>query len=165
MRMLWIGILMLVATSAMAQVYRCPQGKTTVFSDKPCDDKGELYQAQRPVVVVPHEKAPDLARQYDERLAREKKARDEENSSWNRDYKARKAEEERLRKARAQRRVVQGMKADEVRRLMGEPIEIRRDEDQKNARETWTYRMDRSKTRVYFKDGVVTRTSHSKVRK
>lgn len=165
MRMLWGTVLLLLAVPAMAQVYRCPQGKTTVFSDKPCDDKAEPYQAQRPVVIVPHEKAPDLAQQYDERLAREKKARDEENASWNRDYKARKAEEERLRKARLQRKVVQGMKADEVRRLMGEPVEISRDEDQKSTRETWTYLTDRNKTQIYFKDGVVTRTYHKKSRK
>ena len=165
MRMLWIGIWVLAATPAMAQVYRCPQGNTTVFSDKPCDDKAEPYQAQRPVVVVPHEKVPDLTHQYDERLAREKKTRNEENAAWNRDYKARKTEEERLGEARAQRKVVQGMKPEEVRRLMGEPTETSRDEDRKNTHETWTYLVDHNKTQIYFKDGVVTRTYHKKSRK
>ena len=91
---------------ATAQVYRCPQGKTTVFSDKPCDNQSEPYQAQRPVIVVPHEKAPDLAQQYDERIAREKKAHEAENAAWNRVYKTRKSEEERLRAARSKRKVV-----------------------------------------------------------
>lgn len=165
MRMLWLGVLLMVAGPAMAEVYRCSQGKTTVFSDKPCKEGDAPYQAQRPIIVVPHDKAPDLAKQYDEREAREKKARDEENVAWNRDYAARKAEEKRLSAARAKRKVVQGMKADEVRRLMGEPTEVSRDEDRKDTKEVWTYFQDRSKVQVYLKDGVVTRTYHKKSRK
>lgn len=165
MRMLGIVVLLLITVPATAQVYRCPQGKTTVFSDKPCDSQSQPYQAQRQVIVVPHDKAPDLARQYDERIAREKKAGEAENAAWNRDYKARKTEQERLRAARAKRKVVQGMKEEEVRRLMGEPTEISRDEDRNNIRETWTYLQERNKVQVYLKDGVVARTYHKKIKK
>ena len=57
------------------------------------------------------------------------------------------------------------MKADEVRRLMGEPTEISRDEDRKNIRETWTYLQERNKVQVYLKDEVVVRTYHKKIKK
>ena len=76
MRMVLAALLLAAGFPSWAEVYRCPRGDTTVFSDRPCGDQAVPYQAQRPLVVVPHQKAPDLARQYDERLAREKKARD-----------------------------------------------------------------------------------------
>lgn len=165
MRMLWLGILLLMADPAMAEIYRCPQGKTTVFSDKPCDASAEAYEPKTPLIVVPHKKAPDLAEQYDARIAQEKKAIQEENADWNKKYKAKKAEEERLRAARAKGEVTQGMQPDEVRRLMGEPTEISRDEDRSNTHETWTYLAGRDKTQIYFKDGVVSRTYHKKLRR
>lgn len=163
MRVLGAAVLFLTTMAVQAEIYRCPQGKTTVFSDKPCDEKAEPYQAQTPLIVVPHEKAPDLAKQYDARIAQEKKAIKEENADWNKKYKARKLEEARLSAARAKGKVAEGMKAEEVRQLMGDPVEVSRDEDSANTRETWTYLVGRDKTQVYFKDGVVTRTYHKKI--
>lgn len=165
MRMLWLGIWLLAVNPAMAEIYRCPQGKTTVFSDKPCDASAEAYEPKTPLIVVPHEKAPDLAKQYDARIAQEKKAIKEENTDWNKQYKAKRAEEERLRAARVKGKVVQGMQAEEVLRLMGDPTEISRDEDRSNTHETWTYLVGREKTQIYFKDGVVSRTYHKKLRR
>ena len=165
MRVLWAAVFLLATMAAQAEIYRCPQGKTTVFSDAPCDEKAEPYQAKTPLIVVPHEKAPDLAQQYDARIAREKKAIKAENADWNKKYKAKKAEEERLRAARIKGEVTQGMQPEEVRRCMGEPSEISRDEDRSNTHETWTYLVGREKTQVYFKDGVVSRTYHKKLRR
>jgi hypothetical protein len=165
MRVSWVVMCLLLTTSAQAEVYRCPQGKTTVFSDTPCDDKAQPYQARNPIIIVPHEKAPDLSRQFDERIAREKKAIKAENAEWNKAYKLRKSDEARFSAARIQGKVVRGMDAEEVRRLLGEPTEISRDEDAGNPHETWTYLQGREKTQVYFKAGVVTRTYAKKSRR
>lgn len=164
MRLMGVFMLLLAGV-AQAEVYRCPKADTTVFSDRPCDAAAEPYRAPQAPVIVPHQKAPDLARQYDERVAREKRENAQSDAEWNRQYKARKSTEARLEQARRQRKVVQGMKADEVRRLLGEPTETSRDEDHEHVRESWTYRLDDGKTQVYFKDGVVTRTTHKKSRK
>lgn len=165
--MRWIRVvpLLLWAGAVQAEVYRCPKQEATVFSDKPCDASAMPYQSPRPAVVVPHGETPDLARQYDQRVAREKRENAKADAEWNRQYKARRTEEERLATARRQRKVAEGMRADEVRRLLGEPTETSRDEDREHVRESWTYRQDGGKTQVFFKDGVVTRTYHKKSRK
>jgi len=42
----------LTATSAGAQIYRCTEGETTVFSDVPCSESAEVHDTQGRLSVV-----------------------------------------------------------------------------------------------------------------
>lgn len=46
----------MVAASATAQIYRCTEGETTVFSDIPCSESAELHESAGGISVV---KAPE----------------------------------------------------------------------------------------------------------
>ncbi|MGH8541105.1 MAG: DUF4124 domain-containing protein [Stenotrophobium sp.] len=157
--------LLLLAQAAQAELYRCQQGGTTVFSDKPCAKDAQPYQPEHPIQVVPHIQAPDLAKKYDEDVQRGKKDRDQADSKWNKDYQTRKEQEQRLKQAHAKRKVVAGMTAREVRSLLGEPVNTNRSESAKGVKESWTYMDNGARLTVSFKDGVVTGTTHHKGRK
>ena len=160
-------VLMVLAPGARAEVFRCQKDGTTVFSDKPCADDAQTYAPKHPLVVVPGDgRAPDLAKQYDQRQQKETQARDQADRAWNKDYQARKAQDERLSRARAQGRVTAGMDASEVRNKLGEPLFTSHNENAGVTREAWTYKNhDGSRTVVRFKNGVVTETSTAKGRR
>ena len=156
-------ILMVLTPLAHAEVFRCQKDGVTVFSDKPCADQAQTYTPKQPLVVVPSgDKAPDLAKQYDQRIQREAAARDKADAAWSKDYQARKQQDERISKARAQGRVTVGMTDNEVRARLGEPLFSSHNENRGVVREAWTYKNnDRTRTVVRFKDGVVTEVSTS----
>jgi hypothetical protein len=152
-------ILALLPFSAHAEVFRCQKDGTTVFSDKPCATDAQAY-TPKPIQVMPATKAPDLAKQYDQRTAKETKARDKDNEAWNKDYQAKKQQEETIRDARVARKAVVGMSQQQVRDMLGNPQVTSHNENLGVVREGWTYKNpDGSRDIVYFKDGVVTNTS------
>ncbi|MDT8408089.1 MAG: DUF4124 domain-containing protein [Wenzhouxiangellaceae bacterium] len=51
--------LLLASLPALGQVYRCTDGETTVFSDRPCSDSAEIYHSPSRISVI--EAAPDLS--------------------------------------------------------------------------------------------------------
>ena len=95
-------ILALLPFGANAEVFRCQKDGTTVFSDKPCATDAQAY-TPKPIQVMPATKVPDLSKQYDQRISKETKARDKDNEAWNKDYQAKKQQEE-LDKERAKRK-------------------------------------------------------------
>jgi len=158
--------LVLSSPSAVAAIYRCEQGGRPTYTDRPCDAQAEPLDL--PGANVYERKgggagsAGDLARQYDERLARERKARDHDDAEWLKTYDVRKRREARIREGLLRGEVVAGMNAVEVRQVLGEPERVTRQDKAGVVKETWTYR-DGAQTRsVNFKDGEVTSASKRK---
>ena len=152
---------------AGAEVFRCQKDGVTVFTDKPCTDNAQTYAPRVPLVVVPRAaKAPDLAKQYDQRVQRETQQRDKADAAWSKDYEKRKQHDARLEKARAQGTVGVGMDQHEARSKLGEPTFTSHNENAGVTRDAWTYKHpDGSRTIVRFKDGVVTEVSTSRGRR
>jgi hypothetical protein len=153
--------LTLLPPCVVAEVYRCQKDGSTVFSDKPCEADAQAYQPKQSIVVVPRDKTPDLAKQYDERTVKETQERDTANDAWNKDYEVRKKKEASFRDAGIKRQAVEGMSQQQVRDLLGNPQITSRNENLGVVREGWTYRnRDGSRSVVYFKNGVVSGTAH-----
>jgi hypothetical protein len=151
--------LTLLPLCATAQVFRCQKDGTTVFSDKPCAEDAQTYAPTQPLVVVPSDtRAADMAKQYDQRNAKDAQSRDKANEVWSKDHQAQKKQEEAFRDARMKRKAAVGMSQQQVRDLLGEPQITSRNENLGVVREGWTYKnRDGSRTIVYFKDGVVSK--------
>lgn len=136
------ALALLLTPIAHAQVYRCEKGGVTVFSDKPCAANAEAYRPAHPLQVIPHDEVPDAALKTDDKLERERKARDEDYAKANRQYQEKKQEDQRVRAAQAQGKVAVGMSAAQVRDLMGEPLTTRRQKRKGRETEVWTFRQD-----------------------
>lgn len=141
------------------EMFRCEKDGTIVFSDKPCAANAEAYKP-KPIQVMPAAKAPDLAKQYDERMARQTGDRDQANEAWNKEHQEKKQQQDRVRDARVGRKVVAGMSQQEVLDMLGKPQVTSHNENLGVVREGWTYkRPDGSRDIVYFKDGIVSSTA------
>jgi hypothetical protein len=153
--------LILLPPCAAAEVYRCQKDGGIVFSDKPCEADAQTYQPKQSIVVVPRDKTPDLAKQYDQRSAKETQERDKANDAWNKDYQVHKKKEASFRDAGIKRKAVEGMSQQQVRDLLGDPQITSRNENLGVVREGWTYKnRDGSRSVVYFKNGLVSGTAH-----
>lgn len=140
---------------ASAQVYRCEQDGVVRYADKPCE-RGARPVELPPAIVVPAGPQADLLEQADQRKRALREARDSADAEWLDEYGQRKAEEERLRSGRITRTVVEGMSADDVRRIHGEPAVVSRSQTAKGPRETWSYAIeDGKRLHVTFTDGRV----------
>lgn len=152
-------MLVLLPFGASAEMFRCQKDGATVFSDKPCASDAEAY-TPKPIQVVPSVKVPDTAKQSEQRAAKDSKARDEENKAWNEEHQARKKQEESIRNARIDNKVIAGMNQQQVRDMLGDPQVTSHNENLGVVREGWTYKNpDGSRTVVYFKNGIVSSTS------
>lgn len=152
--------LALLPMTASAEMYRCKKEGATVFSDKPCASDAQEY-SPKPIQVIPAIKAPDLAKQYDQRKAKERQERDQANEAWNKDHQALKQREETVRNARIAHKVVAGMSQQDVRNMLGNPQVTSHNENRGVVREGWTYKNpDGSRDVVYFKDGIVSSAAH-----
>ncbi len=153
-------VLGLLPFGAQAELFRCQKDGTTVFSDKPCSADAQAY-TPKPIQVVPAVKAHDLAKQYDERTAKAVKERDKANEAWNKEYQAKKQQEETIRNARIDGKAVAGMSQQQVRDMLGDPQVTSHNENMGVVREGWTYKNpDGTRSIVYFKNGVVTGTAY-----
>jgi len=152
--------LALLPFGASAELFRCQKDGTTVFSDKPCAADAQAY-TPKPIQVIPSIKTKDLAKQYDERTAKAVKERDKANEAWNKEYQAKKEQEEKIRDARIEGKAVAGMSQQQVRDILGAPQVTSHNENRGVVREGWTYKNpDGSRSIVYFKDGIVTGSSY-----
>lgn len=127
--------------NAAAQVYRCEQDGVVRYTDKPCSSKSRPVDLPDPIVVPAGPKADLLGDARRKRQAG-REARDQADAEWVAGHEARKADEERLRTARITRTVVEGMSADDVRRIHGEPAVVSKRETKSGTRETWSYALD-----------------------
>ena len=142
---------LLLSASAHAEIYKCVVAGKTTYSDHPCD------AAAQPAVLPPlntiePKAGDDLAKSYDERLSRDKKARDQSDAAFLKDHAARNARDKAIRKAIIDHRAVKGMTASEVQSALGSADEILPDG-------TWRYRRDGQRITVRFEDGEVSGVS------
>ena len=153
-------LVVLPVVAASAPVYRCQQGDTTVFSDKPCAPNAQPVQLP-PAVVIPAGPRADLleaARQREQREQQGTQTLRQAEGEWQAQHAQAKADAERLQRARAQGVVVEGMSPADVRRIHGEPTVTSRNQKGKTDRETWSYLLDDARVTVIFVDGKVSST-------
>lgn len=164
MRLLPLGCFLcaLCATTAGADVFRCQQDGRTVFTDRPCHASAEPMQLEPPTVLSAPGNFDDLAQAHDARLARERKAKAAADAAFLQQHGARKAEENRIRGALVEGRVVGGMSAEQVRQVWGSPDHIEPRVSGGKTQERWVYADQRQRRSVTFTDGVVTAASGSK---
>jgi hypothetical protein len=161
----WLGrcwslsLLMLAgAAPAEADVFRCEHDGRLTFTDTPCDAQAQPIEVAEPLSIEATG-GSDLAKSYDDRLARERRERIRADSQWLDQHERGKADEQRIRSALGEGRVVAGMSQSQVRQLWGEPSDVQLQIDQSASRERWVYRAARggpAGTRtVNFTDGKV----------
>lgn len=144
-------ILLLLAGPAHAEVYKCVAAGKTTYSDRPCD------AAARPATLPPlntiqRKTGDDLAKSYDERLSRDKAARDEADAEFVKNHAKKVAREKAVRAAIIDHRVVEGMTPSEVDSALGFAEETRPDGSRR-------YHRDGQRITVRFKNGTVHSTS------
>lgn len=151
------GLLLVAMLPASAEVYRCVDGDRVRYTDQPCV-AGEVPHALPPAVVLPAPVVDDAdVEQAERRRAAAAERRNDADAKWTAEYEARKADQERLRRARGRGEVVEGMSMEDVRRLHGEPYDVSRARGGKAERETWNYVLaGGGRLGVTFTDGRVT---------
>lgn len=150
-------LLLLAATTAHAEVYKCTVAGAVTYTDKPCEANAEPADLP-PLHAVPGKKSGDLAKQFDERIEKGRSARDKADAVFVKQQAQKTAREKAVRKAIIDHEVIEGMTPSEVQSALGHA-----DETLPDGR--WRYRRDRERITVRFKDGRVSgvsRTSGSK---
>lgn len=142
---------LLLTSAANAEVYKCVSGDTTRYTDRPCDAATGPARLP-PLNTIERKQGDDLARRYDERLSREKKARDQADAAFLKAHSAKTEREKVVRAAIIDHRVISGMTPSEVESAMGAA-------DEKLPEGGWRYRRDGQRTRIQFKNGQVSSVS------
>lgn len=153
------------ADAARAEVYRCEQNGVVRYTDKPCNAQAQALDLPDPI-VLPAGPTEDLLGKARKRNQAQREARDKADTEWLEQHEAQKADEERLRSARIAGDVVEGMKADDVRRLHGDPAVVSHSRGKNGDRETWSYVLgDGRRLHVTFVDGQVSTVRTRKEKK
>lgn len=156
-------VLLLGVSAAHAEVYRCVQNGKTTYTDKPCHAETQPEALPNLTIIKPPPGKRDLAKDFDERVERERKARDQADREWVREYDARQEKAERVRKGIIERKAVKGMTPQELRQALGDPASTSRSESRRGVTERWVYQLDGgSRQAVTLTDGEVSAISTSK---
>jgi hypothetical protein len=148
-----------VATGA-SPVYKCQESGAITYTDRPCSPDAQATPMPGLIVSEPPPKSQrELARAWDQRIARERGDRDRADAEWLKQHHNRRDREARVRQAIVEHRVIKSMTADEVRQALGEPDHIDTGDSYGTAKQTWTYLDDGARRTVNFKNGEVTSTS------
>lgn len=153
--------LMAPATVTAAEVFRCVVDGVTKFSDKPCGNGAQKIEVAPPQLMPagPELDLLDAAKQRSEAQGKRHATDAKAEQDWLEAHEAEKARETRVRAGRIAGEVVEGMTADEVRRMHGDPLTISTASSGARARETWSYVLDDgSRLHVTLMDGVVSST-------
>lgn len=137
----------LLALQADAAVYRCEVNGRRVYTDQPCAPNAAPHELPG-VLSVPAGEEADLAGDYDARTERERASRKKEDAAWLKSHEAARAENARMDAAIAERKVLKGMSADQVRRALGRPDEVERGA----GTEQWTYGSGKTRQVVNFEN-------------
>lgn len=152
----WCALLLL-AGSAQAGVYRCEVEGRKVYLDRPCKAGDQPHELPK-IGVMPSVGEADLSGDHDAREARLKAVHEKNDAEWLKQHAKRRSTESQMNAAAADRRVVKDMSADQVRRSLGSPDEVKR----KDGVERWTYEDGKKRRTVVLKDGKVTGTGAGK---
>lgn len=137
-----------------AAVYKCTVNGKTTYTDQPCNAKAEPA-ALPPVTAVQSSNGEDLAKSRDERLAREKVARDKADGQFLEAHAAKTAQAKAVRAAIIDHRVIEGMTPSEVSSAIG-PAE----ETLPNG--STRHRRDGQRITVSYRSGLVSGVSISR---
>lgn len=141
MRKLWV-FLVFFSAAAQAEVYRCQKDGQPVYTDKPCA-KGAKPADLPDINFVGTPGAQrserEMAKDWDERVAKERKARDQADAAWLKEQESAADKEDRVRSALNARRVVKGMSEEQVRSVLGEPDATLVQEGRENV-VIWSYK-------------------------
>jgi len=150
------AILLLLAAcsvqTASAEVYRCQQDGKLTYTDQPCHPGAEPASLPPLNRSQADRSAPSLAKQYDADAERQSDSQAKADRDWLKTHGDDKTQDDAIRKALIENRIVKGMTPDQVRRVLNNPTSI---EDQGGPKERWTYQNGRERRTIAFKNGVV----------
>jgi hypothetical protein len=154
-RLFWACALMLTATGASAEVYRCERDGRAHYQDQPCykgDKPADLNYVGKPRGSAV-EKA--MAKSWDRHLEQSRKERGKSDAAWLKEHQQKTDKADSVRTALNQRRVVKGMTPDQVREVLGEPDAQSLQEGRENIT-VWSYKPDEGpQYTVSFRNGEV----------
>ena len=156
MRLICLAFLLLTS-SAHAAVYKCVVAGKTTYSDRACD-AAALPAELPPLNIIQRKPGDDLAKNYDERLRRDQKARDQSDAAFLKEHAAQAVRERTMRKAIIDHQAVTGMRPSEVESALGSA-------DEKLPDGSWRYRRDGQRITVRFEDGFVAGVSTTRDKK
>ena len=139
--------LLLLSASAHAEVYKCVVGGKVSYGDRPCDAAAQPATLP-PINTMQRKHSDDLVKNYDERLSRDKKARDESNAAFVKSHAEKAAREKAVRAAIIDHRAIKGMTPSEVESALGSA-------DEKLPDGGWRYRREGQRITVNFDAGLV----------
>lgn len=140
-------LILLFATTARAEVYKCMVAGKAVYTDRPCNAAAAPAKLPPINTEQPHA-SDDLVKNHDERQSRALKARDESNAAFLKAQGDKAAREKSVRAAIIDHRVVKGMTATEVESALGRA-------DEKRPDGSWLFLREGLQTTVRFEDGRV----------
>lgn len=144
-------LLIVVSVPAYAEVYRCVSEGHARYTDRPCD--AASVPAQLPSLnTIKRSQGDNLADRHDERLRREKNARDKADAIFLSKHAAQAEREKAVRRAIIDHQVINGMTPSEVESALGPA-------DEKLPQGGWRYRHDGQRTTILFKSGRVSSVS------
>ena len=144
-------ILLLLSAAAQAEVYKCVADGKTTYADRPCD-AAALPAVLPPLNTIQRKSGDDLAKRHDERLSKDKKARDVADAEFVKQRAAQIERDQIMRKAIIDHRVIKGMTPSEVESALGAA-------DEKLPDGGWRYRRDGQRVSIGFKEGEVSSVS------
>jgi hypothetical protein len=160
MRVLLLLALAASSLGAHAAVYRCEVQGRPVYTDKPCAP-GAQPHAMAPIGAVPAAPASDLAAAHEARRERQLERRERADEAWLEAHAERRKRDATMGAAAARGKVLKDMSADEVRRALGGPDQVSRED----GREEWTYGSGKQRRTVVLEGGKVVRAPASGARR
>jgi hypothetical protein len=155
-----VAVLLWSLPAGAAPVYKCEQEGKVIYTDQPCSTGARAAELPGLVVTEPPPASQrDLARAWDERLARERAERDKADAVWLKEHARQADRQARVRKAILEHRVIKSMTMDEVRQALGEPQQVDTGDSYGTAKASWVYLDGTHRRVVNFKDGEVTSTT------
>ncbi len=143
--------------TAESAVYRCEIGQRKIYTDRPCVAGAAPHDL--PVIsVVPSPGEADLAGDHEARRQRQLESKQEGDAKWLKTHRQKKTTDERMSAAARDHKVVKDMNADQVRRALGSPDEVKR----KNGVERWTYVDGKQRRTVVLEEGRVSSAGGAK---
>ncbi|MES2884299.1 MAG: DUF4124 domain-containing protein [Pseudomonadota bacterium] len=144
-------ILLLLSGPVRAEIYKCVTAGKTTYSDRPCDAAAEPATLP-PLNTIQRKKADDLAKSYDERLSRDKAARDQADAEFVKNHVRKAARDKAVRTAIINHQAIKGMTPGEVESALGSA-------EEKLPDGSWRYRRDGQRITVQFEEGEVSGVS------
>jgi hypothetical protein len=101
---LMLSLLSRPMSAGAKPVYKCEEGGKITFTDQPCAPGASPVALPQPIITAPPTRSePELAREHEARLARERAERDRDDARWLQEH-AERQERERKPPSRAGKR-------------------------------------------------------------